>query len=90
MKGQNMFDVANPAGFDRIEIGAGLQSLIPALTDYFQDNMFLYSPLFFPEKEHRPLIKSSPGIDEISCGKSVELTRISGRVSGSGNNSIRG
>ena len=28
MKRQNMFDVANPVGFDRIEIGAGFQSLV--------------------------------------------------------------
>ncbi|GBN57049.1 hypothetical protein AVEN_178967-1 [Araneus ventricosus] len=29
MKRKNSFDVSNPAGSDRIEIGAGLQSLVP-------------------------------------------------------------
>ncbi|GBO04575.1 hypothetical protein AVEN_269661-1 [Araneus ventricosus] len=40
MKRQNSFDVSNPAGSGRIEIGAGLQSLITFRRLLFEDSSF--------------------------------------------------
>ncbi|GBM77162.1 hypothetical protein AVEN_145876-1 [Araneus ventricosus] len=41
MKRQNSFDVSNPAGSDRIEIGAGLQSLADMEEEGRWDNKHL-------------------------------------------------